>query len=95
MQDSEFSRIGQGYPSLFTAHRSLAKGGQSPVRVRGDCVVRGGRASGSPLTADASLRRSEWAKRATSGRGSEARVQAPAGLRPPRLVTFDGVTGAA
>jgi hypothetical protein len=31
----------------------------------------------------------------TSGRGSEARVQAPAGLRPPRLVTFDGVTGAA
>ena len=30
-----------------------------------------------------------------SGSGSEARVQASAGLRPLRLVTFDGVTGAA
>jgi hypothetical protein len=32
---------------------------------------------------------------AKSGSGSEARVQASAGLRPLRLVTFDGVTGAA
>jgi hypothetical protein len=37
----------------------------------------------------------ELAVGAKSGSGSEARVQASAGLRPLRLVTFDGVTGAA
>jgi hypothetical protein len=50
---------------------------------------------GLPSIADIVLRRREPPQWATSGRGSEARVQAPAGLRPPRLATFDGVTGAA